>query len=60
MGGDQVHELAFFPGMDVETAKKICLFKRVINLILIHFEFVSMSSQAKQLHQNGNLKIMLS
>jgi hypothetical protein len=60
LGGDHVHELAFFPGVDIETAKKTFLFKKVINLISIHFELVNMSTKAKQLRRDGNLKVKLS
>ena len=57
IGGDLIRELAFFPGMDVETAKKTRIFKNVINLLSMHFEFVNMSTHAKSLHQKNNLKV---
>jgi hypothetical protein len=60
MGGDIVRELAFFPGMDVETEQKISIFKKVINTLQTHFRMVNMSTNANYLLQNGNLKLKTS
>ena len=57
LGGDLISELAFFPGMDVETAKKARIFKNVVNLLSMHFRLVNMSTHAKKLHQNNTLTI---
>ncbi len=57
IGGDLIRELAFFPGMDVSTEQKNCIFKKVIKLLSAHFDLVNMSTHAETLHQNKNLKI---
>ena len=59
IGGDLVRELSFFPGMDVETAKKTNVFKKVINFLSNHFQLVNMSKNARHLLGNGNLKVKI-
>jgi peptidoglycan-N-acetylglucosamine deacetylase len=46
IGGDQLTELAFFPGMNVESDKKVKIFKLVIGKINKHNKIVNLS----QLH----------
>jgi hypothetical protein len=43
--------------MDVDTERKKSIFKKVINLLSIDFELVNMSSHAKHVIENGNLKL---
>jgi peptidoglycan/xylan/chitin deacetylase (PgdA/CDA1 family) len=59
IGGDKVHELSFFPGMDVETDQKIRIFKKVINTLSNSFQLVKMSVNAKHVIRSGNLKIKM-
>lgn len=54
IGGDQITELAFFPGMNVNSDKKVELFKTVINSLKNNYEVTSMSTHYSNLR---NLKI---
>ncbi|MGN6298381.1 MAG: polysaccharide deacetylase family protein [Ginsengibacter sp.] len=42
IGGDQVSQLAFFPGMNVNSDKKVDVFKKVISQLQRHYEMVNM------------------
>ena len=46
LGGDQVSELAFFPGMDLSGARKRDLFRRVMRVLGRSFRLVSMDRHA--------------
>jgi hypothetical protein len=56
LGADQVPELAFFPGMDMNRLKKIELFNRVMARIQRDFELVPMSRLAVALHKRGRFR----
>ena len=56
LGCDQVPELAFFPGMDLGFNRKANAFNKVIDQLTKHFQLVNMSTHAKHLLANGNLK----
>lgn len=43
IGGDQITELAFFPGMNVNSDKKVRIFKYVINSLKKNYEVTNMS-----------------
>jgi hypothetical protein len=43
IGGDQISQLAFFPGMNVSSDKKVEVFKNVIGLLKKHYDVVNMS-----------------
>jgi hypothetical protein len=47
IGGDQISQLAFFPGMNVSSGKKVNVFKNVIKLLQKHYELVDMSKHWK-------------
>jgi len=47
IGGDQVRELAFFPGMDLQGTKKMGLCKKVLKELAQHFNLMNMSSHAR-------------
>jgi peptidoglycan-N-acetylglucosamine deacetylase len=47
IGGDQIEQLAFFPGMNIETSKKVEVFKYVLKKIILNFEIVSMPDLLK-------------
>jgi len=47
IGGDQVRELAFFPGMDLQESKKMELCKKVLKELAQHFNLTNMSSHAR-------------
>ena len=55
IGGDQIAQLAFFPGMNVDSKSKVEIFNKVIQTLSGHFELVNMSEYSKNL--NGNMKI---
>lgn len=54
LGGDQVPELSFFPGMDLSGKEKSEIFEKVLNELEQHFSLVNMSSHAKAILENQN------
>ncbi len=56
LGGDQVRELAFFPGMDLSGKRKIALFLRVLRVLGEHFQLVNMSGHAEAILTRGGLR----
>jgi peptidoglycan/xylan/chitin deacetylase (PgdA/CDA1 family) len=56
LGGDEVHELAFFPGMDLPGARKRDVFRRVLRILGRHFRLVNMSTHAAALLAAGGLR----
>ncbi len=46
IGGDQVPELRFFPGMNISSEKKVKVFKTVIQTLTRNFELKNMSTFA--------------
>ena len=46
IGGDKIKELAFFPGMNVNSDKKVLIFKEVIRILKKNFSLVNMSFHA--------------
>ena len=57
LGGDQVRELAFFPGMDLPGARKIELFLRVLRRLGEHYRLVDMSTHARAIIARGGLPL---
>jgi hypothetical protein len=47
IGGDQVTELAFFPGMNISSEKKVKVFKTVLKMMEKHYELVNLSKHSK-------------
>lgn len=47
IGGDKLSELAFFPGMNVDTENKVHVFKTVLTKIKRNFELVQISEFIK-------------
>jgi peptidoglycan/xylan/chitin deacetylase (PgdA/CDA1 family) len=47
LGGDQVPQLRFFPGMDITGARKAQVFQRVMGELGRHFQLVNMSTHAR-------------
>lgn len=57
IGGDQIKDLAFFPGMNVKSEDKIILFKKVINKLQKNFDLINMKQHAEHILKNpGDLK----
>lgn len=57
LGGDQVQDLSFFPGMDLDGMQKKELFERVINKLWRHFNLVSMGSYSKSILQRDGTRM---
>ena len=55
IGGDQITQLAFFPGMNVDSKSKVDIFNKVVQTLKGHYELVNMSNYSKNL--NGNMKM---
>jgi len=47
IGGDQIKELAFFPGMNVESDRKVLIFKDVIKILKNRFNLVNLDFHAR-------------
>lgn len=56
IGGDQISQLAFFPGMNVSSTKKVEIFKKVINSLYEHYRLVNMSEHSNDLASNKTFK----
>jgi len=56
LGGEQVPELGFFPGMNLNKEKKLNSFRTVFKSLSKHFDIVRMSTHAKFTLENANLK----
>jgi len=61
IGGDQIKELAFFPGMNVKSKDKTFIFTNIINELKNNFNLVTMGNFAKAYNLkhsfNGNEQI---
>jgi hypothetical protein len=53
IGGDQIHQLAFFPGMNINSDRKIRVFKEVFKVLSKNFEIVSLSRLAELYSTQG-------
>jgi len=56
ISGEQIPELAFFPGMHMSQSQKIELFENVLQELSIHFTLVNMSTHAHSILRRNNLK----
>jgi peptidoglycan-N-acetylglucosamine deacetylase len=56
LGGDQISELRFFPGMNIDSEKKLLVFRSVIKDLQRYFTLVPMGSLADQLQQDQTLE----
>ncbi|HWH64343.1 MAG TPA: polysaccharide deacetylase family protein [Ginsengibacter sp.] len=60
IGGDQIAELAFFPGMNVNSDKKVEIFKEVIQTLSKQYDFRNMTEHYIHLAKNFKLdKVIL-
>ena len=57
IGGDQIKELAFFPGMDVNSLEKVKVFKSVIDILKNHFRVLAMNEYCIEIQRAKPLKI---
>ncbi|CAM4170938.1 polysaccharide deacetylase family protein [Zobellia roscoffensis] len=58
IGGDQITSLAFFPGMNVSSDRKVYLFKKVMKKLGKHFTLTDMNGHVESIIQKGNLKVI--
>lgn len=58
LSGDQVPELAFFPGMDLTGDRKLQVFEKAIKMLCQQFDIVNMSTHAKSLSEQKSLKVV--
>ncbi|WP_149277692.1 polysaccharide deacetylase family protein [Pareuzebyella sediminis] len=56
IGGDQISSLAFFPGMNISSDRKVFIFKKVMNKLAKHFTLVDMKTHVDHILNNRNLK----
>ncbi|MFI5185145.1 MAG: polysaccharide deacetylase family protein [Chitinophagales bacterium] len=56
IGGDQIKELSFFPGMNVNSDRKVFVFKKAIKQILKHHQLVNMTEHYEYLAKNSKMK----
>ena len=57
IGGDQVPELGFFPGMDISSARKTELLAKVLTLLGKRFEWVPMGVHARHVRERGSVPL---
>ena len=57
IGGDQISELAFFPGMNVSSSKKVTIFKNVVGVLQKHYEVVNMNMHYGFLKMNQKIRL---
>ena len=57
IGGDQISELAFFPGMNVSSEKKIKVFKNVVGFLQKHYEVLNMGKYWHHLEKTGKMEL---
>lgn len=58
IGGDQVPDLSFFPGMGLNREQKMRIFRKVIKKLSRHFRLVNMSTHANAILKNKDLKVV--
>jgi len=57
IGGDQITELAFFPGMNVSSEKKVEVFKNVVGFLQKHYKVVNMGKYCDYLEKAGKMQL---
>ena len=56
IGGDDVPQLSFFPGMNIKSEKKLEVFETAITMLKKNFELLPMSEFSKHFKDNLNEK----
>jgi peptidoglycan-N-acetylglucosamine deacetylase len=51
IGGDQINDLAFFPGMNISSERKVFVFREVLKILSKKYRVVNMSEYAESLSQ---------
>jgi peptidoglycan-N-acetylglucosamine deacetylase len=57
VGGDQVTALAFFPGMNVSSDKKVKIFEKVIKTLTAHYDVQNMSKHVDHLELQNKMEL---
>lgn len=57
IGGDQIGSLAFFPGMNVSSDRKVYIFKKVMKKLGKHFTLTDMNGHVAQIKSKAKLKV---
>ncbi len=57
IGGDKVPDLAFFPGMHIDSQRKVELFHSIIRKIEKNFNFISLNAYAACMQSRHDLKV---
>jgi peptidoglycan/xylan/chitin deacetylase (PgdA/CDA1 family) len=57
IGGDQLTQLAFFPGMNVPSARKVALLERVVGALRRHWTLVPMGEHARRIDADPGLPV---
>jgi hypothetical protein len=52
IGGDLISELRFFPGMDIDSSRKLDVFTSVITTLQEHYRFVPMSEHSQAISKS--------
>lgn len=58
IGGDQINQLSFFPGMNVNSARKVEIFKTVIRKISTKHQLSKMSDYQKFIEKKSKQKVI--
>jgi hypothetical protein len=58
IGGDQIKSLAFFPGMNISSARKVFIFKKVMKKLAKHYNLVDMNTHVNSIKNKTSLKIV--
>lgn len=56
IGGDQISSLAFFPGMNIASDRKIYIFKKVMKKLAKHYTLVDMNTHVTAIATKTSLK----
>ncbi len=56
LGGDDVQELAFFPGMQMTGERKVAVVREMIGLLRSNFAVTTMKQHAEAINQTGGLE----
>jgi hypothetical protein len=57
IGGREISDLSFFPGMNIDAKRKSELFSTIMKMIRRYFEFVNMSTFARKIMESSEMRI---
>ncbi len=56
IGGDQIKSLAFFPGMNISSDRKVFIFKKVMKKLAKHYTLVDMNTHVEAIKSKNSIK----